>query len=839
MATPAEQAATLARTTEEKLNSKLSDKSASHAEIAALLQEYRIACERAIFSDFKYASDQRIEANLWNAHSRVNTNFRKQLSKLNRESKNRAVEIRVLIKQYLVFIKSSQRFYREYILHLDAVFGGIPELRRIAKSWKTNGSNGAPSKHISPELRTLVLTSTYQTLIQLGDLSRYREAETGGKDRNWAHAVGYYQVATTIYPASGISHNQQAVIALADGNHFRATYHLYRSLSAKEPHPLAKGNLELEFKKVIAAWDKGEPLKKQPSREGNGAHAILTAWFVRLHSKCYKGEEFQQHDELESEVLSQLAVELKERSLEGLLQKFVLVNVAAEYFKSVQLAAGHTSPQDFRSYFFFLRFNVKTLFTLLQVLQPELELLTSDDASSGPDARPLHLSDKVTPVARRVLPGLRLYSSWLLKTWRLLVADIEGSVSKVEVQELWKAYAETLTLLVSAFPVEQLPSENYMLEEDVDTIGFEPLLDEATERTWYTSTNSKEMKPKWSDDDVERNHPNVEMVMRIRDFIVDGLHLTQNDDAPLALDGMRFIYKEPGLPRQPVASPDRQPEPVLDPIEIPRGQLKRTLTDDQMSYGVAPSESASVTKDKAMNRMVNDLLGSDDGMDPLPEEDENIPPTPPEQTFEDTALINDGSYGINPLNAGDLVNMVRNYSSQPSCASENHNFPHATASPAVRNLPTLPSLPDHSGIWSENYGAFAPSTPILPPGLNLRNSPFGRQSLSHSRNVSVNSSWSPMPAAPPITTPDGGSVCSYDPTPIGSAGGVAPPTYSNGKAPAGVAAHGLYGHGHGFNGNAYDVGMRSPLLFGGGTWGTDMSRRSSSFHKTPPNGQAG
>lgn len=132
-----------------------------------------------------------------------------------------------------------------------------------------------------------------------------------------------------IYPASGASHNQLAVIALADGSHLKATYHLYRALAAREPHPSAKGNLEIEFRKIMSAWAKRELIR--PEDAGIPGRS-LAPWFVYLHAQCYKGTDFSEHDELESEVLNQLAVDLKERSLEGTLQKFCLINIAAEEF---------------------------------------------------------------------------------------------------------------------------------------------------------------------------------------------------------------------------------------------------------------------------------------------------------------------------------------------------------------------------------------------------------------------------------------------------------------------------------------------------------------------------
>lgn len=171
----------------------------------------------------------------------------------------------------------------------------------------------------------------------MGDLSRYRETELVVKDHNWGPAIGYYELASAIYPASGASHNQLAIIARVDANHLRATYHLYRALAVQEPPETAMGNLELEFKKIYTAWEKGELIVIRPSQNSQGPGKALVGWFMRLHARCYSGIEFTEHDELESEVLSQLAIDLKERSLEGTLNKFILINIAAEYFAGERL----------------------------------------------------------------------------------------------------------------------------------------------------------------------------------------------------------------------------------------------------------------------------------------------------------------------------------------------------------------------------------------------------------------------------------------------------------------------------------------------------------------------
>lgn len=190
---------------------------------------------------------------------------------------------------------------------------------------------------VSGNLARSVLMSCHQTLVRLGDLSRWRETQSVINGRNWGPAIGYYNLAGLVHPTSGASHNQLAVIALVDVNHLSATYHLYRALAVEEPHPSAKGNLEIEFRKIEDAWSNGKLLKTNPVGNSQESGKALVGWFMRLHARCYNGVDFPEHEELESEVLSQLAVDLKERSFESTLNKFVMINIAAEFFAGVRL----------------------------------------------------------------------------------------------------------------------------------------------------------------------------------------------------------------------------------------------------------------------------------------------------------------------------------------------------------------------------------------------------------------------------------------------------------------------------------------------------------------------
>ena len=176
-----------------------------------------------------------------------------------------------------------------------------------------------------------------------------------------------------------------------------------------------------------------------------------------------------------------------------------------------------------QSFYFLQRLNVKTFFTLLQILLPELERFVSDDVQ-GDGPRPALGSARLTAVTRRVLPSLRQYSSWLTSNASILSTQAEDSSLSVEVKEMWKIYANTLTLLASTFPVTELPSVEYLLEEDTETLGFKPFDNEHTRRRYY-STDTGQQKSKHSDPGIPRHHPNVEMYARIRDFLTDGMFL--------------------------------------------------------------------------------------------------------------------------------------------------------------------------------------------------------------------------------------------------------------------------------------------------------------------------
>ena len=306
--------------------------------IIQLLASLCSAGQDIILQDFEFAKRKGVENRLWDIHGKINSQFRRQLRQFREASGQRkVVEQRVMERRFLEFIKSSQRFYRGYIQSLGSRFEGVKELKAVANRLTLSTLSIEESAPATDELRRLLLLSCHQNLIRLGDLSRWRETQLETKDRNWVPAIGYYDLAGRIYPASGASHNQLAVIALQDSNHLGAVYHLYFALALEEPHPNAKDNLEVEFKKIEELWSEDELSKRKKKMDTQGLATDIAALFVRLHAYYYKGNVSLEQEDLERKTLKQLAMNLKERSIDMILSKMVLVNIAAEYFAGQRL----------------------------------------------------------------------------------------------------------------------------------------------------------------------------------------------------------------------------------------------------------------------------------------------------------------------------------------------------------------------------------------------------------------------------------------------------------------------------------------------------------------------
>lgn len=173
--------------------------------------------------------------------------------------------------------------------------------------------------------KRVIIRSCHSSLVKLGDLSRYRETESQSRQKNWGPAVGYYSLAIKLLPTSGAPYNQLAVIAREDQDRLKAIYYLCRASTARDAHSHARPNIEVEFEKIRRSWDKPESHMMK-----DGVFAGFQSRFLAFHALCDAGVDFEEHRDLETELIHEITVTLLEKPDDSLLLRIILINIAAE-----------------------------------------------------------------------------------------------------------------------------------------------------------------------------------------------------------------------------------------------------------------------------------------------------------------------------------------------------------------------------------------------------------------------------------------------------------------------------------------------------------------------------
>ncbi|KAK5122608.1 hypothetical protein LTR85_003871 [Meristemomyces frigidus] len=810
------------RAAEQHVYALLKDPDQPIGNLLTAYEEYRLLCQANVLASDIGSAEKR-EARLWQAHTEGKRFFSTALKRMRKSEPERPVETRQLIKLYLHFLKGSERFYRGYIHNFSARYGGIPELEAVAQRVKSNGDGAGESSQppLSPETHAKVLASCHQALIYLGDLSRYRASEQLDKKPDFGPALGYYGLACTLRPSSGMGHHQQAVVALEQRHHLRAIYHLYRAIVVADPHPNAANNLKLEFDKVNSAFRKGELLPKSAPHDPEGPKRMLTAWFVRMHSMCSKGEEFKEHKELEQTLLDKLVAVIKHSTVDinTTLMRIVMVNLAAQY-NAMEMFKAKQTPDYQQAFFYFLQLNLKTYTTLLQLFNEEIRALDSIVTDEDDPAT------KLTRTVRRILPALRVYSAWLLPNVQIIAGLASDATLKDVITAFWQAYTRAIGLVAdeNAFGIWVLDEfrASYMLEEDTETLEYKPVQNEWTKvwRNWRKK-DTDTLKARFSDRDVVRMSVDEEMLARLMGMLDDGMHLAYEEKAaPITLLGTKVYNGEP--PEDDIEAHDKaqkalegKPWPKPKPLSYAAAAAKsRAQAKPQASMpNGASSSTSSRSRQAQLSRMVDELVDDDDA---------NNPVTPPQQHASNPAVVPNGDVQYDNIHYG-AQDFAAVTSYQPKLPST--SLPLATRS----NAPTPPTLrtprdsigansierlQSVSTLWNDSAVQPMSAASNFPSGLptGTLSSPAQIMRQGHSRvnsassirsrtslNVTMGESWSSLESGQRAPAP-GGPVNGYT------------------KFSA--------------------SGMASPLLFGAANtmWNTGTG---SYRNVSPPNGQGG
>jgi hypothetical protein len=328
------------------------------------------------------------------------------------------------------------------------------------------------------------------------------------------------------------------------------------------------------------------------------------------------------------------------------------------------------------------------MFVLLQVLLPELEGPASGEElpSGAGGSRSDRPNEKITAIAARVFPALRQYSVWLASGAGLILTSTGTASIQVHAKEMWKMYADVLTRLTNFFPVEELGSVSYLLEEDESTVGFQPLRNPSLGAECNLYVDDKgELKPRITDLGVKRDLPHVEMQARVLNILLCGLSLQLKEEIPLSLSrdtgSPAFTFVEEGLslagPVQVQASASTYTSPIRTNGDYSMHEAADG-TAEVRDGSVAASDSHQ-SMDTDMHRMVESLLE---------------PPSSRNTTSNET------SYGMHSATANEVFAPMRSNGFEPRFQS------------TPKMLPSLPGF--YNSAFTPQPNELQPLSPNRP-----------------------------------------------------------------------------------------------------------------------------
>jgi hypothetical protein len=549
--------------------------------ISLIHYSLRNISNKILFHNTSYAIAKKVPETLWDLHTTTHREFfLKELKTPKYLDKHKSQ------KEYLVFIKSSQQHYREVIQRLASSYKDIyPDLHIIAQKFLTESEQAQEAKEGShaqarkdPKVsHKNVAVLCHANLIYLGDLSRYRETNLKQSNRNWAPATGYYDLARALYPESGLSYNQQAVIARVDGNDFASAYYFYRALNTKNPPATAQGNLDLLYSKFIEVHsDMVDGLRIL--RQSTDFETAFLGKLAMYHQNRTADADNQLEDQLMQKLSSQICnVRLK-------IRRVVLMNIAAWYSKGDAITQGNPT----KSSQYLTRMNLKTFKTLLEAMLGEVERYAITETG------PLVTSNKL----RQILPGIKIYTVWLTSNEvrnhfehvQSLVygRDWKGNCPYAgflnSLAGFWETLAKLLTTIPARIDVQALPSVDYLLEEDVDLKSFTRLAHSIS--TDWRSFN-----------EVSRHHPNAEMLARVREFFITFLDHAVNDDLfPIAFDPESAVFRYNHPPLFEACSTT-----ALEPSEYENALQVDKLVSEEASYEPPQTPTPTTTRSRPIS----------------------------------------------------------------------------------------------------------------------------------------------------------------------------------------------------------------------------------------------
>lgn len=208
--------------------------------------------EAIILGDPPFSFTHNIEEALWRLHYQRIEGYRAYIRRAALPAESGVLDDPVaasgseIHSQFKAFLSEASGFYHDLIVKLRDKYG-LPKTSLPEEPFHQN--------FIEKDVKTYAemktgLVSWHRCLICLGDLARYKtlhDNESGTLD--YSEASGYYLQASSIWPSSGHSHHQLAIVASYLGEEFMEVYWYFRSLAVECPISTTRETLILLFEK--------------------------------------------------------------------------------------------------------------------------------------------------------------------------------------------------------------------------------------------------------------------------------------------------------------------------------------------------------------------------------------------------------------------------------------------------------------------------------------------------------------------------------------------------------------------------------------------------------------
>ena len=503
------------------------------------MAQLRLYCMRTFFLDIELSREKDVENILWHTQTKINQVYRKVLGQLRKAPRTHVLRHKVE-RRYLGFLKVSQGFYKAFIQRLASRYI-VQDIEEICKNLGLEILQ--ESDRVDPvasQVDSIISKSCYNSLIHLGDLSRYRYQQS---QKGLDSGISYYNLAQKLNPHDGTAHHQMGVFYNEQHRDLDITYHFYRAAVCNKAHPNATMNLDVEFKRALGP--------NFVNRRGNNTtlapQEALKYWFVRLHAHFRKGVIFDEYEELEKEVIHRLGRTWRSSETADALLQIILVNFCA-YHKARCRTSGEWTMSNSQFYQFCLRLIIRTTLSLAEAIYLEITNMADDRgrlSTDGTEAK----AETFPPALVKLLPLFRLTCGWMVYHHREVVEC--GEHLEPYIDDMYRMVAKAQTQFSTVFG-DACPNASeiatYLLPEDEETVGLLAMDNEEVFyalRFHYTKDGARKPRGHIVKTEEDRTRENW---WRVRDILNCGVFLAADPKLPLQLVEVKgvseMIYAE-------------------------------------------------------------------------------------------------------------------------------------------------------------------------------------------------------------------------------------------------------------------------------------------------------